>query len=409
MTTNPSTLTSLVDRDERSRFWRELFGNSLHFPVANILLELFAEGGWRYLLAIDFYLLLFAGGIQAWVLVRWDDGRPWRRLVGNLIGPLVYTLVEAPLEGREFFAMPNHSAYWIFSLGFGLVQALQRWLPHSRDIWVVAESILRSLILLSMYIIFDVRLTYGSADSMPGWGEFFSDASHVYLSLLTILLGVINGFAERNARRYLQLLRQISLRLQQYSEWLFGKQLLETIFTNPAALSLKRKERAILFMDLRGFTAWSEQQAPEEVVRLLNKYYQLAEQIAERHEAIKVKFTGDEVLAVFHSVDAALQVALQMQERLRALMMRYGVEAGVGIHWGLVIEGVVGGREVKGYDVLGDTVNTAKRIESAARGGEVLISEQAYRMRQQTHLHGERMQLAVKGKSEPLVVYKIYV
>ncbi len=409
MTTSAMPI-SLVDRDTRSRFWRELFGNSLHFPVANILLELFWEGGLSYLLSVDFYLLLLAGGVQAWVLVRWaDEGPPWRRWAGNLVGPLVYTLIEAPLEGSEFFSMPNHTAYWLFSLGFGLMQYLQLRLPRTRDWWVVSESVLRSLILLSMYIIFDMRITYGLGASLPTWQDFFRDVSHIYLSLLTVLLGLINGFAQRNARRYLDLLRQTTLRLKRYSEWLFGKQLLEEVFQNPGALSLKRRERAILFMDLRNFTAWSEQQAPEEVVRLLNKYYRNAELAADARQAIKVKFTGDEVLAVFHTVDDALQTALDMLARLKPLDVRYGIQAGVGIHWGLVVEGVVGGGEVKGYDVLGDTVNTAKRIESAAGGGEILVSEAAYRRRQQTSLHGERMRLEVKGKTEPLTVYRLYV
>lgn len=81
--------------------------------------------------------------------------------------------------------------------------------------------------------------------------------------------------------------------------------------------------------------------------------------------------------------------------------------AGIGLHGGLVVEGLLGSANVKFYDVIGDTVNTAKRIESAARSGEILISEHVRNgTGQKLHLDSGR-EINVKGKEKPLIVYSV--
>lgn len=74
---------------------------------------------------------------------------------------------------------------------------------------------------------------------------------------------------------------------------------------------------------------------------------------------------------------------------------------------GLLVEGLLGSAGVKFYDVIGDTVNTAKRIESAAQSGEVLISENVYNKMGQAVRVGTKREINVKGKAKPLVVYPL--
>ena len=102
-----------------------MFGNSIHFPLVNIVLELLLQGSRDYLLDLDPYLLVAAALLQAWVASGWKHaGRP-RPLIGNLIGPIFYTLVEVLHSGSVFFSAPNHLAYWVFALSIGLLQAGQ--------------------------------------------------------------------------------------------------------------------------------------------------------------------------------------------------------------------------------------------------------------------------------------------
>jgi class 3 adenylate cyclase len=186
-----------------------------------------------------------------------------------------------------------------------------------------------------------------------------------------------------------------------------GRDLLGQTFVNPAVLGLARRERVVMFMDVRGFTRWSEAQSPEAVVNLLNQYYQVAETILFRHGTIKFKLTADEVMAVFATVEAAVAAALELRLQVKQLLLPHHLSAGIGLHSGPLVEGLVGSSNVKFYDVLGDTVNTAKRIESAAGQNELLISEEIRNHLDQTFPTGIKREIQAKGKGNGLVVYPL--
>jgi class 3 adenylate cyclase len=160
----------------------------------------------------------------------------------------------------------------------------------------------------------------------------------------------------------------------------------------------------MLFMDIRGFTAWSEGQEPEQVVALMNGYYEAAEPVWRQYHAIKVKFTADEILLVFAAAAEAVAAARVLLAAVAPLLQGHGLSAGLGVHCGPVVEGIMGSSDRKGYDLLGDSVNTAKRLCDNALGGEILLSQAV--VDQLTHgaVSGERRSLLVKGKQQPLSV-----
>jgi adenylate cyclase len=405
MTRTPSPLETRIAGTFLSRFWLELFGNSAHFPIANTLLELLVAGAGSYLLEPDIYVIALACVAQAWCLTRWSATAHPRRLAGNLIGPLVYTAIESAIEGGAFFAAPHHLAYWGFSLAIGLLQAVQPRVPSTAAAFlVVAENVLRTAVLFFMYALFEINADQPAVFSVRA---FFSDGSHTFIALAVLFLGLSGGLANVTAGRYLDLVRRTTAQLQVYSEWLLGRDLLRETFLNPAALTLTRRERAVMFMDIRGFTRWSETQAPEGVVDLLDRYYHLAESVLGRHGTIKFKLSADEVMAVFPNADSAVRAAQELSALTRPLLSGWGLGAGIGLHSGPVVEGLLGSAGVKFYDVIGDTVNTAKRIESAAGPGEVLISEAGLRAAGPVFTPGQRREIIAKGKEEPLAVYAL--
>jgi len=228
------------------------------------------------------------------------------------------------------------------------------------------------------------------------------------LSNPTIFIGLLLGAADLNAESFLARLRTTSQQLHVYSTWLLGRQLLDSAVQDPSSLTLQRRERTVLFMDIRGFTAWSEAETPERVVHMLNDYFEAAERCWSRatefSQVIKVKHTGDEVMIVFGTAQAAIATAVCLRETIQILLEKYQLGAGIGIHSGPLVEGLLGSREVRGYDIIGDTVNTAKRICDHAATGEVLVSCGLYQ-----HLRGAPDTAAirlvsVKGKSEPLAL-----
>ena len=396
-----TTLEKRIEGSPATRFFQEFFGNSAQFPIANILLELLLEGPVRYLVAPDAYAITLAAIVQTRILSRWQMGAHPRRFLGNLIGPALYTAIEIGIEGTEFFASPNHLAYWGFAAAIGLLQSIRPAIPRPlRGPVQVIEDVVRASILLVMYIIFE-NATGGLAH-----GGFFTDPSHKFVALATLLLGLSLGLANLTARRYLHLLRETAAQLRTYSEWLLGRDLLEKSMVDPATLTLKRHQRTVLFMDIRGFTAWSETRGPEEVVEMLNRYYRAAETTLASAPVVKSKFTADEMMVVFPGPAEAVLAARRLRREIGELLAGHGLGAGIALHSGPLVEGLLGSMGVKFYDVIGDTVNTAKRIEGAAVAGEVLVSADVAAVLETGKL-GLKRQIAVKGKEMPIEVYPL--
>ncbi len=109
-------------------------------------------------------------------------------------------------------------------------------------------------------------------------------------------------------------------------------------------------------------------------MEVLNGYCTVAEKILSQQQTVKIKFTGDEVMAVFADNVSATNAALMIRNSLTTPVSHEGVGLDIGIHKGILMEGILGAKNVKHYDVIGDTMNTAKGIEEAARADEILIS-----------------------------------
>lgn len=201
--------------------------------------------------------------------------------------------------------------------------------------------------------------------------------------------------------------KRLSDQLRKYTEWLFGKTLFSQAVGSPHSLTLARKERSVLFADIRGFTQWTENANPEEVVQMLNRYFEAAEKIWRPSQIIKVEYTGDEIMGVFPNTEAALQVAFALQQRAGMLLRNLDLDLGIGVHAGPVIEGIMGSTDVKSYCFVGDTINSGRRICDEAAGGQILISAPAYAIVRDTVEVGPPIDLRAKGKAEPLRVYPL--
>ncbi len=220
------------------------------------------------------------------------------------------------------------------------------------------------------------------------------------MGLLFVALLSVVGRADRIITIRTDELRKLSAQLKTYSEWFFGKDLLEKVLADSNVLSLARRERTVMFMDIRGFTAWSESRSPEEVVGMLNRYYHASEMIFKQHGAIKFKFSADEAMAVFARADQATIAALDLRDSVRSMLNDRDLGAGIGLHTGPLVEGLLGSDEAKFYDVIGDTVNTAKRIEGNATRAEVLASDDTCKTLDAKFAIGPARQVAAKGKGE---------
>jgi class 3 adenylate cyclase len=397
--TAPSTLEARLAGTRAGAVREEYLSNSAYFPIANILLEFLHEGWRKFLNSPDPYTLLVTGFVQAWFLGSWrHEGRP-RPLLGNLIGPAFYTIVEGIQEGGRFFTAPHHGAYWVFAIVIGSLQEirLRSGSARVRAGAMLAENVARAAIIVVMYAIFEA---FDKPANLTVAG-FLEDSSHVFIALALLTLGLVIGVAQVTSDGYLALLRATASQLKRYSELAMGRRVLERAVEDEASLAPTRRDRTVVFLDVRGFTAWSERQPPEEVVRMLNGFYETTEKAVAPHGPIRIKYTADEALLVFAEPAPAVAAARALHEALGPQLAASGLSAGFGIHAGPVIEGLLGSASVKAFDVLGDTVNVAKRLCDGAAGGEILASEA-------TPVAGAGdapvRELRVKGKSAPLRV-----
>jgi class 3 adenylate cyclase len=185
----------------------------------------------------------------------------------------------------------------------------------------------------------------------------------------------------------------------------------------------ERKSVAVLFSDIRGFTAMSEVLLPEQVVDLLDDYFSFATVAVNRHGGRVNKFIGDAVMAVFEvpaysessAPKNAILAALEMQEEFERhlpvwktrIPQRFEAALGVGVHYGEAILGTLGSAERREYTAIGDTVNFASRLCSLAKAGQVRCSEDCFE-RVQEFFDGQAQEpVAIKGKSGTHVTYVV--
>ncbi len=174
----------------------------------------------------------------------------------------------------------------------------------------------------------------------------------------------------------------------------------------------------ILFADIRGFTAYSEKQSPEELVAVLNRYLAAGAEAVLAQEGTVDKFLGDAVMAWFNAplpqpdhtlraVRAALGLRAAVESLYAALPPEAHLSFGVGIHCGEAVLGWIGAEKRLDYTAIGDSVNTAKRIQENAARNQILISRDAYERVKEQVLCRPHEALLVKGKSEPVEVYEV--
>jgi len=388
---------------KRSSIVTELFTNTIHFPIANIILELLKSGPKDYVHELDMYVILFACFVQAYILGIWNFKGKNLKLIGNLIGPAVYTAIEMSLEGAVFLTGFNHIAYWIFAFAIGFLQQSQPYTSSFlRSTLVILENMVRTYIVLVMYGIYE----YTQPDA-PDIYLFFHDESHVYFFLVISLLGLVIGFAKITADKYLMILKDTAKTMKVFSEWFLGGDILSKALDDEKTLSLKRQERSVVFVDIRGFTAWSESRSPEDVVGMLNGFFELSETCWTTDNIIKIKYTGDEIMAVCIDKDTACNDVFRLTEAIGGYLSQFGLASGVALHSGQMVEGMIGGKRVKAYDVIGDTVNTAKRICDKAYENRIFASELFLNDLKIPVKKLSNLQIEAKGKTEKLSVSEI--
>jgi adenylate cyclase len=200
------------------------------------------------------------------------------------------------------------------------------------------------------------------------------------------------------------------------------KELTEMAMTGELALGGERKEVAVFFSDIRGFTAMSEKLRPEEVVEFLNGYFTRMVRCVNETDGRVDKYIGDALMAVWgafrphgNEAENAVNAALRMRDELidfnrgRGSARKPLIHMGAGINLGQVVAGQIGSEEKLEYTVIGDTVNLASRTEMLTKhfGVDILITNHVLERVKGLYRVAKMDEMRVKGKSKPIHVFAV--
>jgi len=176
-------------------------------------------------------------------------------------------------------------------------------------------------------------------------------------------------------------------------------------------------EATVVFIDICSFTSISENEPPDMVVKLLNSYFDVMVTEIIEHKGFIDKFIGDAIMAVFrgdHHLDRAIDACLVVRNEIDKLPsisehVTFKPNVSIGINYGEVVSGNIGSESLKrlDYTVIGDVVNTAQRLESAAKPGQIVISETSYEKVKEYFKCEKVGEVNLKNKTEAVVIYEV--
>src|SRR5213082_560122 len=244
----------------------------------------------------------------------------------------------------------------------------------------------------------------------------FSDDDLKFL----IAFGSLAAVAIENSQRSEQMRRE-ALVLSNFQRY-FSPNIAQVIAQQQDAGRLPSEKRPVVlfFSDIRGFTPMSETMSPDAIATLLTAYFSEMVEVVFEHGGMLDKFMGDAIMALWgapiaHEDDAdrAMRCALDQLAALEKLNAKWKDEGrpalgiGIGINFGEVFAGNVGSDRRLEYTVIGDAVNTAKRLCDTAGANEILISEPFYQQLKQPPKVDPLEPIQVKGKSKKIPVYRV--
>jgi class 3 adenylate cyclase len=235
----------------------------------------------------------------------------------------------------------------------------------------------------------DVRVPVRSRDDMGQLAESFNEMAE--------------GLAQKE--RYRTLLNMVA-----------DEKVAKALLDGQLALGGELRDISVLFCDIRGFTAYTQNMPPEEVIEMLNEHMTALTRVVKEHNGVLDKFVGDLLMAIFgapvshesDTLNTALCAMALMRERegLNATS-RHRLKMGIGIATGRVVAGCMGSFDRLNYTVLGERVNLASRLCSRAAAGQIVI-DQTTRDRLGDTITAEPLPaLNLKGFSENVVAYEL--
>jgi class 3 adenylate cyclase len=306
---------------------------------------------------------------------------------------------------RQRFVLAFVASVTLLFAWFGVVS----WLgTGDLSMLAIAEILISAVFFLPGYL---RRWSYGLQALGTGlilaWldrsGKFVGQMQFTNLMVIATVALVMDGYMWRNAHILFTEKCRVARARQRSDEVLHNAlppRIAEELKTHHRVQARSHPAMSILFADIVGFTEFAAQRSPEQVLNTLNALFSEIDALVDLHQVEKIKTIGDAYMAVSQTRPQALAgLALSMLDAMQRFNARQGLSLAwrIGMHCGPTIAGVIGHKRFL-YDVWGDAVNLASRMESGGEPGRIHASEALYLALQQAFAFEARGLVALKGK-----------
>lgn len=349
-----------------------------------------------------FAVLLFAATFQSsfrgkmcWLLDLWTLG------------------MNITILGMIAISRPAEPAYSLYPIGLMLVMISGY--VSSGHLWYGS---LQGWLVVGGYLIVGIQFQ----DVLSTHGSTLQFFTMNFFLIGMNLIGMMLGYGLERTNRLAFLQRIVIEGQHREAEELRAEsdRLLLNILPDSVAERLKHAEpvtdrfdqASILFADIVNFTPYSADRSPAEVVVLLNRVFSAFDELSEKYGLEKIKTIGDAYMVASglpiprpNHLEALVEMALEMQAVMQTFRRNgmCSLDLRIGINTGPVIAGIIGFKKFS-YDLWGDTVNVASRMESSGCPGRIQVTEEIHQKLRDRYIFEERGSISVKGRGE-MVVY----
>ncbi len=354
-----------------------------------------------------------------------DDLEAW----GEELRGKIVIVSDVSTGGSDIGSVPTDVNFPLSGLHANAIHTIltEQFLKEfSSGAMVAVEAALSVMVAIFSLTLSSLLFSAGMAAATVGYIGIAAAAffyGHTILHIVHPLILLVFSTLAVTAYRYTKEEKR-RLVLRKTFEAYFPPSVVRKILENPGRIALagQRKELTILFSDIKSFTTFSAELAPDRIQKLLNEYFDAMVEIVFRHHGTVDKYMGDGLMVFFGDpeplpdhAERCVRAAVDMQKKVREIREKWEKEGGfpirirIGINTGEVVVGNMGSARRLSYTVLGAAVNLAQRLEANAPVDGIMIS------RRTRDLVGDRVptrslgEIKVKGIDEPVSVYEVVV
>ena len=389
---------------------------------------------------LEHHFLIYMGLMMGFGGIIWGSITSYYGLLIPSIIPFSYTTLTI-LNFIYFYFSKNFGLVRFFQVLISLVLpfafqwtlggfipsgAIMLWAITALVSSLIFQDIKLSLIWLLAYLIFTIFS--GLIDGVVN--EFRIEAPPQITTLFFVLnisiisvivFGLCTYLLTKREEAKAKLAEMASILKKMFGRYL-STEVMNSLIANPSALELggERRNVTIMMTDLRGFTALSERLEPEEVVQMLNTYFEIMVEVVLKYNGSINEIIGDALLIIFgapqempNRARKAVACAIEMQNAMEEVNTANRaktlpeLEMGIGLNETEVIVGNIGSSKRSKYSVVGSGVNMTSRIESYTVGGQILISESVRKEASEVLRIDNQRDVLPKGAETPIRIYEV--